>query len=319
MTKVLHRIRHLSKQPANRTKYAVFVLFGLVLALFSLLISEPLKTILIEFSVTFGAVTVIQILWEFLGGDPSEEKLENYHSELEKGITVIGSDIQSRFEGIQSQLGVVNDSIQSRFEGIQSQLGVVNDLIQYDLGIEHIWPSRRAFKDESTMGIKWWRERIYASKEIAILSITLWTDWMQDHEFRKGLRNSVEKGAKVKLIVYEPGSDIQKWRAWAEEDPGDEMVSEIDRTVHAIKNMRDRLQGDLKDNLEIRYTYEAHHFVQLFRCDDEMLIGFYLHGLDGLSSPTIYVRGKDKRFYKAYSDQFERLWRHGKPVGDIRP
>ena len=301
MTKVLQRIRHLSRQPANRTKYAVFVLLGLVLALFSLLISEPLKTILIEFSVTFGAVTVIQILWEFLGGDPSEEKLENYHSELGKGITVIGSEIQSGFNRV------------------QSQLRVVNDLIQYDLGIERIWPSRRVFRDEPSMGLKWWKERICASKDIAILSMTLWTDWMQDREFRAGLLRAAKKGAKIKLIVYEPGSGIQKWRAWAEEDSGNEMVSEIRRTVDAIQKMRVLLPGDLKDNLEIKYTYEAHHFVQIFRGDDKMLIGFYLHGLDGLSSPTIYVCGKGKRFYEIYSDQFERLWRRGKPVGDIRP
>jgi hypothetical protein len=290
------RAKKYLSQPGHRTKYLVFILTSAVLALTSYIIKEPWQSYLLQFSVTFGAVAIIKIMWELIGGDPSEEWCKEEQEKLRASIDAVGS--------------VVNSSLQM----LQAQLKVVNDLITYNLGIQRIWPSRRHFNNDHSMGMNYWKRRICECKEISILSITLWTNWMEDKDFRDKLLKAISNGTTVTIIVYEPGSDIQKKRAEAEEDRNGDMINEIERTVKAVHEMQNRLLVEEKERLKIRYTYEAQHLVQIIRCDNQMLIAFYLHGMDGLSAPTIYVNGKDTHFYNIYSLHLNRLLDASKPA-----
>lgn len=291
-----NRISDLIKNPTHRIKYAFFILLGTVLVLIASQSEEPLKSILLEFSVTFGAITVLKILWEFLGGEPIEEA---YLDSTDK---------------ISQQLAKLDSTLEDGFSSLSSKLLIADDLIKYNLGIERIWPSRREFRDDPKMGIKWWKDELLKSESISVLSISFWNDWMQDKAFRKALFKILEVGTTVRILIYGPGSSIQEMRAWAEDDSENRMISEIKRTVGAVEKIKSNLKTSISNNLAIRYTVEAHHMAQVLRLDNEMIIANYLHGLDGLSAPTIYVKDKYSLYYRVYSDQFERLWSKGKSV-----
>lgn len=292
--KVWLRLWYLIQQPSYRAKLLVFLSLGITLSIWALYSTAPYQPFLQEFSVTFAAVALIQFLWDFLGGDPLEEHIIEQNS------------------GIAKQIEQSQQSIDNNLERIVKSSALLEDMTLFHLGIVRIWPSRNSFVEDSKAGLADFKLKVLESKNVFLLGITLWHNWLRDVDFRHKLTEALKNGAEVKILVYEPGSDIQKIRARDEIDPGDQMVGEIRGSVKAVMDIKSSLPPNLRINLQLRLTYEAHHTVQIIGSGERMLVGFYLSGLDGFSSPTMQIRGDDTRFYQIYHEQFIKLWERSK-------
>lgn len=99
------------KQPAYRIKLAFFLLLSI--ATISVAIALPPNSlgrdILLEFAVTFGAVGILQLVWDFLGGEPTDVLIE-----------------------------AVRDEVAS----VKQSMKLLSDLLDGNIGIERIWTVR---------------------------------------------------------------------------------------------------------------------------------------------------------------------------------
>ncbi len=159
-----------------------------------------------------------------------------------------------------------------------------------------------------------WRERVCQANRVDIMSNTLLNFGLRDDSFRETLRENIDRGALVRILVYEPGSDVQRMRAADENDPPDEMQSEIKSAISRLAQVWDRLAPDNQENLNVRLTTQSFHFVHLIRADELMLVAFYLSGKPGGESPTMQLREPDSAYYDTYAEQFRVMWKRGKPL-----
>lgn len=56
--------------------------------------------------------------------------------------------------------------------------------------------------------------------------------------------------------------------------------------------------------------------MQLIRADELMLLAFYLSGKVEGDSPTVQLRGSKSAYFDTYAQQFNIMWRRGKPLED---
>ena len=274
------RFQQIFKQPAYRTRLAFFLVLGVAVFLLSCLLPPPWSEVLLEFAVTFGAVGLLQLLWDFLGGDPLELQIKN----------------------------------------VQQSITVLSDLVDGNIGIERIWPDRRSWQLDSRDGVEEWEMRICQANYVDVMSRTLWQSWMRPERFRRKLFNHIAGGALVRILIYDPDAEIVKLTARDERDPGmgQEMQQEIRSSLLRLAQHWGELDGSAKNNLQIRLTTEYLHLAQIVRADNLMLVGIYLSGKTGTPSPTLQLRGPKSAYFDKYVEQFEIMWKRGKPIDEAR-
>ena len=302
------RIKQLLSEPTYRTRLAVFVLIGIVFTLLATMIPNPFWSgLLLEFAVVFDAVALIQFLWDFLGGDPMEIQIRD----LRREITHMGEFVDSRLPNTLSDLG----------EGLTSlkhSMNLLADLIDGNIGIERIWPDRRSWQHDPREGLEEWERRICRARHVDIMSRTLVQYWLRTEDLRRSFFDNIAGGASVRILVYDPNSEIVKLTARDEADPGmgKEMRQEIESTLGRLAEDRDDLNESAKSNLQLRLTTDYMHLAQIIRADSLMLVGLYLSGKSGTPSPTIQLRGPQSTYFEKYVEQFEIMWARGNPVDD---
>lgn len=110
----------LLQRPQYRTKLSVFILIGLILLFVTPFVKNNiLQNIFINFLTTFLAVALIQLLWDFLGGDPIDTKL----TELQANILVL-AEISSEKIGASKGSGLI-----ATFSSLPNDL-INNDIVQ---------------------------------------------------------------------------------------------------------------------------------------------------------------------------------------------
>lgn len=283
------KFRQTLEQPTYRTKLAFFLVLGITVVLLAILLqsrSPFWSEILLEFAVTFIAVGVLQLLWDFLGGEPLDLRIEEVKDEVRR----VGQPIT-----------------------------VVSDLIEGDIGIERIWKDRRTWRGDPVDGLKVWQARVCQARRVDIMSNTLWNNWIKQDEFRTKLFEHVAQGiAVVRILVYDPDADVLNLRSRDEEELPGEMQVEIANTLRRLaEGLRD-LSTSAGKNLEVRLTYQTLHLAQIIRADERMLVAVYLSGKSGGPSPALQFTGSGSSYFCKYDEQFEILWRRARPLDDAR-
>lgn len=284
------RIKRLLRMPSYRIRLALFVVLGGLLIYISLAVpNESIwQNLGTSIATTFIGVGLISYLWDFLGGDPIEVK------------------IAEGFDALESQLG-----------SLKLTTKVLSDISEHNIGIERIWCARRDWDHDPQDGLRIWQKRICQAREVAIVSNTLWTRWFDDEKFRKGFFNNVTSGTKIRLLIYDPDSEILHVRAKDENDPqnrmGLQMQTEIISTLHKIAEGLNNLASRDRKNLEVRLSDESYHPAQIIRADHQILVSNYLSGKSGSPSPTFQVT-EPSEYFSLYKEQVEILWSRGKPI-----
>lgn len=276
------------EQPAYRTKLAFFLILGVSVFLLSALLqsrSSFWSDVLREFAIAFSAVGVLQLLWDFLGGEP-----------LELRIAEVKEEVKS----------------------IKSGITPLSDLMNGNIGIERIWPDRRAWYLDSGDGLREWHIRVCEAKHVDILSNTLWNNWLHDGEFRSRLFKNIAHGAHVRILIYDPEADVVRRRAADEKDVPGEMQQEIKASLVSLARGWTTLPHSAKANLEVCLTTSTVHPVQMIRADEHMLVAHYLVGKSGGPSPTMQLRGNDSVYFRKYTEQFQTLWDRARVLNDAQ-
>lgn len=281
------RIRHLIGVPSYRIRIGFFFMLGAMLIFGASLISDPSwEDILIDFAVVFIAVGLVSILWDFLGGDPTELRTAE-------------------------ALAILDE----RLNGIDKHLTDMSTVVDGKIGIERIWPTRREWEVDPDDGLAKWKDRVCVARNVDIVSNTLW-GWFTDLDFLERLFESVERGAKVRILIYDPEAEVMRARAVDEIDPKGQMHVEILSTLERLARNRKLLEKDVRKNLKVRLTVSAYHLAQIVRADNLCLVATYLSGKSGAYAPTFQLRGTSTPFFSTYQDQIEFLWERGREVTD---
>jgi hypothetical protein len=271
MKKTFNRIGYLFKEPESRTKLLVFVLVGVVLSLSAILIQDPFwSDVLLQLAITFAAVAFVQILWDFLGGDPLELKLEDY----------------------------------------QRSLKLLAVLKEEEMGIERIWWKRSRWQEDAIEGRKVWHKWVCEADKVCILSNTFWNEWLKYDDFCDDLFNNLRRGATIRIVLYHPTSNALRLRAEDEKYEANiiEMQTELYRSLSAICEQLHKLVPEEKKRFEVRLTEKFLHYFQIIRADDRMMVSLYLSKKGGSDAPTLHLQGERTKLFEAYNDQFEIVW-----------
>jgi hypothetical protein len=293
--KPYERIEQLLGEPTYRTKLAFFALLGGLITLLAVVIKHPFwSNVLLEFAVTFGAVALIQFLWDFLGGEPMELQIGE----------------------VQNEIVHVRQSVNAEIASLKQSMTLLADLIDGNIGIERIWPDRRTWQSDPADGLSAWQARVCQAANVAIMSMTLWNNWLHQEQFRKQLFANIAGGASVRILVYDPDSEVLHLRAKDERDPPGQMQLEIKSTLLRLAETWDSLGESVKKNLKVRLTAQTLQYTQIIQADDQVLVAIYLSGKSGGPSPTMQLRGPESTWFLKYLEQFEIMWRRGRPLGD---
>jgi hypothetical protein len=268
---LFNRIGNLFKKPEYRTKLLVFVLVGLVLFLSAILVQDEFwSEVMLQLALTFAAVAFVQVLWDFLGGDPLELKLEEY----------------------------------------QQSLKLLADLMDENAGIERIWLKRKMWQEDPEEGRKVWHDRVCRADNVRILSNTLWNVWLKDTDFREAFFNNLRRGAKIKIVLYHPLSKALVLRAEDEKSTTEiaEMQTEIYKSLSAISEEVQKLDPEAKKRFELGLTEKFLHFSQIIQADERILVALYLSKKGGSDAPTLQLCGEGSKLYDTYNDQFDIVW-----------
>lgn len=294
--------RQILKQPTYRIKLGFFLLLSITTISVAIVLPPNClgRDILLEFAVTFGAVGILQLLWDFVGGEPLEARIEN----------------------------------------ILQSTAVLSDLQNGDIGIERIWPDRHTWEEDSEDGRAKWYTRVCQARRIDMVSNTLWDNWIQREKFLKRLFEHIKQDdIVVRILIYDPDSKAFKMRA-KDEGQESEMQREIAKTLKKVRDKWNKVPESarrtkrkvrstihrvdgLKNNLpeparttklEVGLTHKTLHLAQIIRADDRMLVANYLSGKSGSVSPTMQLRGSDSSYFRKYAKQFRTLWKRAGPL-----
>jgi hypothetical protein len=273
------RIKQLFKIPSYRLRLGFFLAIGFSLVLLSIyaLKDPPWQNLVLSIATAFIGVGLVNYLWDFLGGDLLEIKID----------------------------------------AVQRTTQVLSDMNDENIGIERIWLSRREWADDPHDGPKKWRERLCQAHTVSIVSNTFWK-WFDDKNFAKDFfKHIASGGAKVKLLVYDPQSDILKTRAKDEKeiqiDSEFQMQNEIYCTLGTISKGLTDLTPNARRNFEIRLTDKSYHLAQILKADDHILVSTYLSGESGSPCPTYQIK-EPSGYFSTYDKQIETLWNNGRSI-----
>lgn len=212
--------------------------------------------------------------------------------------------------------GVLND-INSKLDSIHRSTLVLSDIVDRNIGLERIWPRRRAWTDDpGSAGMAAWKKRVCQAKTVDIVSNTLWTGWFNDADFRKDFFESLKRGNAANLLIYDPQAEVLRLRTGDEEQPSGQMRDEIKWTLDRIAVGRKALDDTAKSHLQVRLTTRSYHLAQIIRADDYIVVAVYLSGKTGSPSPTFQLRGPGTEYFQTFSEQIKVLWERGRPVSE---
>lgn len=289
----LRRLLALFGEPVYRTKLLVFGLLGGVITLAGALApSGTPRDILYGLSVTIWGVAIVQVLWDFVGGDPMSAKLDS-----------------------------ISDAAASDRDILARSMTLLADLLDGSIGIERVWPTRREWSGDPRSGTSAWHDLVCRGRSIKIASSTLWSGWLNNPDFRRRFLHHVATGnAHACILLYDPREPVLERRA---ADEGErllggslQMRAEIAYSLNELARGTRDWDAATKARLQVRLTYLYPHPAQIVLVDQRMLVALYLSGHSGGSAPTFQLTGPSA-FFKTYSDQFDILWGRAWAIEDL--
>lgn len=289
----LTRLLQITTEPVYRTKLLVFGLMGAVLvAISSAMTNKVFADTLLMLAVTIWGVALVQVLWDFVGGDPTTTRLTEIRRAME-------------------------DNRQS----LTKSVSLLGDLIDGNIGIERIWATRRAWQSDPQLGIAAWHDIVCSGSCTRIVSNTLWANWMNNPQFRERFFRSIELGKRAHIVVYDPASDILRNRA---ADEGErhvkgalQMQVEIASTLRILSDVLTQWDNQTRERLQVRLTDVFPHPFQMVWVDAQMLIAVYLSGRSGGSAPTFQLTDPSV-YFETFAGQFELIWKRARQVTDLQ-
>ncbi len=275
-------------------KEVIFILLGIIfLYTYSHLISTQtlefkklLAQIMLNLGIILISIGVISFIWEGLGGEPAINAIKLMNNFKELG----------------------------------------------DLGIKRI-----TLRDDNyKFGI--WKKSVEDAQELYFMGNIL-RDWLTksssgfdpDYSVIEILKNKLETNncKNIKILILDPNGKSLRMRAFDEMKlPSnseinreelekkqniefDRMQSDINGVVEDLKELK---RYDQNNCLKVRLVDKTYINSSILIFDETMVAINYLHKTGNSGTPIIEIKGKDKKFYLKYHDEFYRVWRVSKEL-----
>jgi hypothetical protein len=206
-------------------------------------------------------------------------------------------------------------AVRQDLAGLSAGFKLLADLSERNLGIERIWPARADWVPDGRDGLKQWHARVASAQLVDIASNTFWNNWLKSDEFVKNFFANIQRGAKVRILTYDPNSEAALRQAREEgerrriQHDVQEVKSEILQTLDKLAEERAKLTPpEVQHNLEVRLIPEFPLRAQVVRADAQMLVAIYLSGKTGSHALTFQLSGLESALFKANLRQFDFLW-----------
>lgn len=239
------------------------------------------------------------------------------------GVTTANYDAENKSK-LDTALGAACSAIKAEIQrlgihakpssGIQSTnlLRSVNALVTSPrpeilrrVGIKQVYPNRRGI-DYVDFILK-----AKAQSEIKMLGITMRD--LQAHDIRTAMERKLKAGCKIKILLLDRNSKFVKeraadeikgtgrwtsWKNWRRE------LIEFDDLHQRYIN---ELPPELQRNIKLAH-FDALPVFSLFMNGRTLVVGFYVSGKLGGSSPHLQLEVKPGSIYSAFDDYFDSLW-----------
>lgn len=163
-------------------------------------------------------------------------------------------------------------------------------------------------------------QRIQKAKVVEIVSLVFKVQ--QSEDLKKSLKECVENGGSVRIIVSDPcnagadqadAMDPLAIREFAEGDKKrGRMRAEIEETLHYLSDINEDLGcRQLPSKIKVKRASNHVLYSSIIRVDDLMWVSHYSNKRRGVDSPTLVIHqsGTDMCLHKFYSDEFQYLWK----------
>ena len=195
--------------------------------------------------------------------------------------------------------GLFTSGIVALFYLIYPQVDIESDFLQFRrMGLRKVYPRRDINQEYSKLLEK-------TEKQIDVLGFGL-------NQFREDngdiVKNKAIKGINIRLLVIDPKSSILKIRSYQENDMGGETIEIPLKKLKEYVNEVNKTIEELGRGEKIKIKcYNALPSTMIFRIDDTMFIGPYLHKRLSRTTITYKIEGGTEIF-KQYENHFGDLW-----------
>ena len=144
----------------------------------------------------------------------------------------------------------------------------------------------------------------------------LHTYLLEPNAFEHPLVEASRKGAKIRILLLNPESPIARQRSldlWPGDNPDDAdenyVSSQIRLTVGEFKKI---CKANKLHNFEMR-LYNALLSVQIFKCDENLYLGFYPKGKNSFEAAQLKIHG-NTFISRQFFGEFNAIWHKAQPV-----
>jgi lambda repressor-like predicted transcriptional regulator len=187
---------------------------------------------------------------------------------------------------------------------------------------EVIWPSLKstlrrspglreiqaAFPTRSALPSPVWGELVgAANQELTFAGYTNYFLWLTVPNLRDTLRQKAEAGAKIRVLLGDPDSEVTRTREVIEEVP-----LTVSSRIAISLNELEPLRG--VPGIEVRFS-DRHISLSVFTFDDQMIVCTHVAAAVGHDSPTYQIRRTGTGgLFAAYADHVDTLWQTARPA-----
>lgn len=196
-------------------------------------------------------------------------------------------------------VGLVTSGIVAIFYLIYPHLDIEKDYLRFrKMGLRDVYPRRDQSQEYAEL-------LNGAEKNIDVLGLGI-------NQFREDngeiVKEKALEGVLVRFLVVDPKSPITAIRSYQENDlKGETIEIPLEKLKMYVKSVNKTID-ELKKGEKIRIKfYNAVPSTMIFRIDDVMFVGPYLHKISSRTTITFKIEG-DTEIFKQYEKHFNDLW-----------
>lgn len=267
----------------KNSPYIIFALVGVILLLSAKIFQNDAfwSSLLLHLGIIVIAVTVVELLWKFVGGNPLLEAIK-----LLRTSTSLLKDIEG--SGI---VRIYSERIEwaSNLKDFLPYVASAREVDMMGCILRNNWTSNQKF-----MNIL---ERRTQQKECKFRILLLDPDEKSD---------ILKQRSKDEAIWNKDGEKEKAYKV-----SYDHMKMDIQDSLYQFETVKSELNEKNSQYLEIKVVNQSNIYCNIIRADDKMIVAKYLLSVRGSGAPTLIIHGKDTSFYKIFSNEFESMWKRG--------
>lgn len=263
--------------------HVVIALTIVVVALAAGLVTDDsAETILLSFATSLFAVEVLQLIWWLAGGEPLRRGVDELRVQSSKIQALIPEEVRTAAPKLR--------------------------LLQ-ETGIDHIHRMRGPAAQNNYES---WEERAAGAREIDLLGLTMYSEWLQQEALRETLARVAKAGGSVRILVLDAPPGRGKTAALNSrvrvEQPGEEAGILLEELRSAHREL-DKLSADLsKHDFEFTPMRRCYPTSMIVRIGDYMFVAPYLATGSGRDSLAFEV-SRGGFLYETYAKEFAMIWK----------